>query len=221
MIAFLILTILSGAPAAPAAGPSLGALPLPVPGAGPWTAPVPSPDGRWLAYTRGDYRGIHLMDLTDGTTLQLNDHPGAGVRFAWAPDSSGLACRKRMGPSRLAVVFVRLDGTEEVASPLLPSLSTPFFAGSDLVFFRFEGERPVEMRRGPGARAGTVPLPAASPDGRLWVGGGGPDLRVRNDDPRVFYNPVLSPDTGCPWWHLSSIGGGQSRPLDPPAFEGV
>lgn len=178
------------------AGPALAARPLPVPGPGPWTAPVPSPDGRWLAFTKGDYRGIYLLELESGKTIQLSDDPGAGYRFAWAPDSSGLAFRKNAGTSRLAIVFVHTDGTEESASALLPALSTPVFVGSDLVFFRFDEGGPVEMRRGPGARSGSTPVPAVTPDGRLWLGDSRGALKQRGSDPRVFYNPILSPDGG-------------------------
>lgn len=219
MLAVLLLAVLSGAPA-PGAGPALEASPLSVPGPGPWTAPVPSPDGRWLAFTTADHRGLYLMDLADGSVRRLNDHPGAGTRFAWAPDSSGVACRIRVGPFRLAVAFFRLDGTEEAASPLLPSVSTPFFQGDDLVFFRFDGDRPVEMRLGPGVRGGVEPPPATSPDGRLWLGDGAGSLRRRPDDGRVYYHPVPSPDGGrfvveCLDGHLylGDAGGGEWRDL--------
>jgi len=186
---------LGGMPAQEAAsGPSLSARPLVIPGQGPWTAPVPSPDGRWLAYTSGNHRGIHLLELETGTTIRLSDDPGAGYRFVWAPDSSGLAYRKRVGPSRLAIVFVHTDGLEESASPLLPSLSTPIFLGSELVFFRYDGGKPVEMRRGTNLRTGDSSIPATTPDGRLWLGDLKGLLSEQTGDPRVFYSPVLSPD---------------------------
>jgi Tol biopolymer transport system component len=185
---------LGGMPAQEAAsGPSLSARLVPIPGPGPWTVPMPSPDGRWLAFTKGDCEGIYLFEFESGKTIQLNDEPGAGYRFAWSPDSSGLAYRKRMGPSRLAIVFAHTSGVEESVSALLPSLSTPFFEGSELVFFRFEEGRPVKMRRGPGEKAGHSSVPVASPEGRLWLEDERGILREQAKDARVFYNLLLSP----------------------------
>jgi Tol biopolymer transport system component len=174
----------------------LATYPLSIPGSSSWNAPVPSPDGRWLAFTTSDYRGIYLQDLGSRQITRLNDEPGAGYRFAWAPDSSGLAYRKRSGPSRLSIVFVHTDGTEESASALLPSVSTPFFVGSDLVFFRFDESGPVEMRSGPTATAqGGPPSPVAvTPHGRLWLQDSRGAWRERESDPRVYYNPILTQD---------------------------
>jgi dipeptidyl aminopeptidase/acylaminoacyl peptidase len=58
------------------------------------SAPVFSPDGRWLAYLSAEPKGkpqVHLLPVAGGTARKLTDHHlGAGAP-AWSPDSRRLA----------------------------------------------------------------------------------------------------------------------------------
>lgn len=53
-------------------------------------APLPSPDGRFLAFTGPSFEGLWLLDLQAGNTFRLTDQKGAGFRPAWSPDGHTL-----------------------------------------------------------------------------------------------------------------------------------
>src|ERR687889_2374367 len=58
------------------------------------SAPVFSPDGRWLAYLSAEPKGkpqVHVLPVAGGTARTLTDHHlGAGAPV-WSPDSRRLA----------------------------------------------------------------------------------------------------------------------------------
>jgi hypothetical protein len=164
---------------------------------GRWTAPIPSPDGRFLAFTEENYRGLRLLDLQSGKVTTLSEAPGAGFHPTWSPDSRSVAFRTSTGGSspRLRIVVAHPDGTTETASRLEGSLSLPLWHGEELLFSRFEGETPSLQRVGPKDSLGSFAPPVASPEGHLWI----PSLKSEGftkASPRgkVFFLPVVSSD---------------------------
>ncbi|NOZ55620.1 MAG: hypothetical protein GXO73_02360 [Calditrichaeota bacterium] len=55
--------------------------------------PVWGPDGRWIAATRPNYRGIWLVAADGSGTKQLTDALGAGFDMSWSPDGRAILCR--------------------------------------------------------------------------------------------------------------------------------
>ncbi len=186
-------------------------------------APLPSPDGRFLAFTAPDFRGLWLLDLATSQVRTLSEAPGAGFKARWAPDGSALAFRTATGGDRplLRIVVAHPDGVTETATPLLRELSLPWWEGRTLRFFRLDGGRPAPAAAGPASRTAAAPLVAASPDGRLWREG--PEgLRAEEFPGKVFFLPLLSPDGAafvvqCLDGHLylGQSAGGPLRDLGP------
>src|SRR3954454_12972534 len=97
------------------------------------SAPVFSPDGRWLAYLSAEPKGrpqLHVLATAGGTARRrTNDRLGAGVPV-WSPDSRRLAYTARVPePGRY--------GTDEDVSPEAeaPRLITPLKYRADHVGF--------------------------------------------------------------------------------------
>lgn len=55
--------------------------------------PTWSPDGKYLAMTGENYRGIWIMDFNGIIFQQLSDEDRIGYRFVWSNDSREIACR--------------------------------------------------------------------------------------------------------------------------------
>lgn len=55
--------------------------------------PVFSPDGKTIAYTKANYKGIWTINLTDNSTRQITDEDAAGFAFKWSSDSKSLLSR--------------------------------------------------------------------------------------------------------------------------------
>lgn len=53
-----------------------------------------SPDSRYIAWGGEKFKGLYVKDLTSGTVTKISDADGAGWKFSWAPDSSGIAFRE-------------------------------------------------------------------------------------------------------------------------------
>lgn len=53
-----------------------------------------SPDSRYIAWGGEKFKGLFVKDLTSGTVTKISDADGAGWKFSWAPDSSGIAFRE-------------------------------------------------------------------------------------------------------------------------------
>jgi len=204
----------------PGAGLLYGAEAVTVPLEGSWAAPLPSPDGRYLAFTTPAFSGLYLLDLQSGQVTQLTDLQGAGFRPAWSPDSRSLAFRGTVGRKHLIVV-AHPDGVKEVASPLLDSISLPFWRGLELCYFVIQEDTPVLRRVGPSTQS--EPLPAVNPSGRLSIWHPeGKAAQVAAESGKTFFLPVLSEDGNlfvvqCLDGHLylGSTEGGPLKDLGP------
>jgi Tol biopolymer transport system component len=56
-------------------------------------SPVWSPDGRHIAFTSAEYRGIWTVPAEGGTPRQITDEDAAGFGFSWSSDGSAIAAR--------------------------------------------------------------------------------------------------------------------------------
>ncbi len=173
---------------------------LTIPLEGRWTAPVPSPDGTWLAFTADDYRGLQLLELSTGRVVTVSRAAGAGFHPLWSPDGERIAFRTAGdgAGAPLRIVVARTDGSTETASPVARSLSLPRWNGSELEFETFDGENPRPLRSGPDRepRRADPSRPFVSPGGRIFFSNGR-DVRaaeLTGTDGKVFFLPVTSPD---------------------------
>ena len=55
--------------------------------------PVWSPDGRHIAFTSAEYRGIWTVPADGGTPRQITDEAAAGFGLSWSSDGSAIATR--------------------------------------------------------------------------------------------------------------------------------
>lgn len=46
-----------------------------------------SPDGRYIAFTKDNYRGLYVLETSTGRITELTDHASAGFGFSWSADS--------------------------------------------------------------------------------------------------------------------------------------
>ncbi len=81
------------------------------------SAPVFSPDGRWLAYLGAEPGGkpqLHVLPTAGGAGRRLSEHPLGVASPAWAPDSRRLAyCARVPEPGRYGTA----EGVEPAAEP--------------------------------------------------------------------------------------------------------
>ena len=56
-------------------------------------SPVWSPDGRHIAFTSAEYRGIWTVPAEGGTPRQITNEDAAGFGFSWSSDGSAIAAR--------------------------------------------------------------------------------------------------------------------------------
>ena len=62
-------------------------------GAAWFMSPVWSPDGRYIAITSAEYRGIWTVPADGGTPRQITDEAAAGFGLKWSSDGSAIATR--------------------------------------------------------------------------------------------------------------------------------
>ena len=62
-------------------------------GASYYMSPVWSPDGRHIAFTSAEYRGIWTVPAEGGTPRQITAEDAAGFGFTWSSDGSAIAAR--------------------------------------------------------------------------------------------------------------------------------
>lgn len=196
---WLVSVLAAAALAMEASGPgglvaSREEIPLPE---GRWTAPAPSPDGRFLAFTSEGYRGLKLLEMDTGKVVTLSESRGAGFHASWSEDSRSIAFRTSTGgtSSRVRIVVAHPDGVAETASPLESSLSVPLWRGAQLIYAKFGEDLPSVHRVGPAGTMDRFVPPVASPDGRLWLparrGEGFDAVRAAE---KIFFLPALSAD---------------------------
>jgi len=181
--------------------------------------PAFSPDGRQIAVTRVNWRGIWLMQ-TDGTGLRrLTDDPGAGYRFAWSPDGSQIAYRIEQridGKRHFAIRTVDVhSGQIEELTDFQRYLGPPrWVLGDGTVVFETD-------REGALAQALVVGLIDSRPretilhrvagtsrDLRIWVSeADGSGRRMISDPGERSFGPVLSPDESLVCYSVLAGGG--------------
>ncbi|MBN2384650.1 PD40 domain-containing protein [bacterium] len=130
-------------------------------------APLPSPDGRYLAYTREGYKGLYLFDLETGEHRELTNLRGAGFGFEWSNDGL-IAFRATLGKeaARQIMCIGHTDGVIEVATPLLDSLSLPIWV-EDNVYFALWDQRPRIKTAGPNPQGLFDEIIFCEPAGRI------------------------------------------------------
>ena len=77
-----------------------------------YMAPVFSPDGKKLAVSTLNLKGIIVNDLTDNSLKILTEDEGAGFRFSWSPDSKKivyLARKFENGKTENTIKLVDVD----------------------------------------------------------------------------------------------------------------
>lgn len=152
------------------------------------TNPTLSPDGKWLAFHRGD-REICVMSTEggDAKTVATGDFSGTYAgnrRFNWSPDSEWLAVTSDNGRST-DVMLVRRDGSEKV------------LVG--------------RLARGEGA-------PQFLPDGRsvLAIGTEGLDFdEARNSTSSIYIFDLTPPETKFTEDDLDTIGVTKKKEVKP------
>ena len=55
--------------------------------------PVFSPDGKSIAYTKANYKGLWIFELTSNSNKQITDEDAAGFAFKWSSDSKSILSR--------------------------------------------------------------------------------------------------------------------------------
>lgn len=55
--------------------------------------PIFSPDGKKIAYTKANYKGLWIFDLTANSAKQITDEDAAGFGFKWSSDSKSILTR--------------------------------------------------------------------------------------------------------------------------------
>ena len=81
-------------------------------------SPVWSPDGRQIAFTSAQYRGIWVIPADGGTPAPLTDEPAAGFGFRWSSDGTAIAARTARFDDRYRLNAIKVfdveSGTETV-----------------------------------------------------------------------------------------------------------
>ena len=105
---------------------------------GPTARPAPSPDGRWLAYTAVQDRGLshqlrrlYVMPFAGGPARLLTEHLDHSIDdIAWTPDSSALLASYDI-PGRRVLARFGLDGSHAVLTEDVgpASIEMPYSGG--------------------------------------------------------------------------------------------
>ena len=188
-----------------------------------------SPDGRWIAYQRGDNVrfDIFVVSANGGEPRQLTHDRNIMSGLAWLPDSSGVVYGSSRGYtvpylSPLRLWEARLDGTARAITPAEVWYEQPDVHDSGLIAaarmrmrfdlwrFPFGREATENVRQGlPITRqTGQVLTPTAAPDGDqiafLSDSGGHSNLWVtstRNGDARqITFEDDADVSVGAPVW---------------------
>ncbi len=108
-----------------------------------FTAPTFSPDGKNIAFTSLNFKGIYIENIADGTKKKITDDEGSGFRFSWSPDGTAITYLARENVNRKVIntiKIVEIDNlkTHELTMPGLGA-SMPSFTQSNEVIYSFKG----------------------------------------------------------------------------------
>ncbi len=99
----------------------------------PAVRPSWSPDGAWIAFTRGQLAGLWIVRPDGSDTRALADAPAAGFGFAWSPDGTAIAARTARYDGlirRSAISVFGIDGTATaLTDERTSSVGLPHWAG--------------------------------------------------------------------------------------------
>lgn len=98
--------------------------------------PIWSPDGKSIAMTSDNYRGIWVMDLRGYNIVPLTDEERVGYGLEWSSDSREIACRsvKVSQKRRLSAIkiFEVETGMSRLVTDFRRHIGLPFWANRDL-----------------------------------------------------------------------------------------
>lgn len=108
-----------------------------------YASPTFSPDGKIIAITNLNFKGITVKNIGDSTIKTITEDEGAGFRFSWSPDSKAITylLRKNIDGQPINVikiVEVKNGKTFELTSPGIGA-SMPSFTQSNEVIYSFKG----------------------------------------------------------------------------------
>lgn len=63
-----------------------------------------SPDGTKIAWSAEKFKGLYSLNLSSGKVTDISTSDMAGWKFSWAPDSSGLAFREKLGNGKFTIM---------------------------------------------------------------------------------------------------------------------
>jgi hypothetical protein len=178
-----------------------------------WSAPVPSPDGRFVAAIRDGWLWIMRPDGRDRRLLALNAH---GV--SWSADSRRLAVQLGQGVETIA----RQGGDERWVSPgSYESWPTPSPHARAVAFLR-DGRLVVHRK---GRNRTLVPqasgAPAWSPDGRWIATVSGSGDAVELVRPTGGAPVIVAPRVGGPAWGTTLAWSPHGRRLAYADLDGI
>lgn len=166
-----------------------------------------SPDGKYIAMTSDNYRGIWVMDAKAYNISPICDEERVGYGFQWSEDSKEIACRvTKTGKHRRLTAIKIFDigsGISRLVTDYRQRIGLPFWADSDLrVCFtsddKFEvvsSERKVRPASSKNGAVNKSEIVLFQSYGRIIIAN--LDLTHKSIivDPRGrFLNPVLSPN---------------------------
>lgn len=123
-----------------------------------YMSPVWSPDGKYVAYTGSNYKGIWVKDLTTGKIEQITSEDAAGFGFEWLPDSKVILSRvakyegmKRYNAVKLFFVETREEKLLTDYRTFMPGL--PHWSSNGEKVYLFDGKKLNVLESGISAAA--------------------------------------------------------------------
>lgn len=108
-----------------------------------YSSPIFSPDGKKIAITNSNFKGITVKNMEDGTKKRITEDEGAGFRFSWSPDSKAITYLSRTyvkGESINIIKIVEIDNGNafKLTTPGIGA-SMPTFIQSNEVIYSYKG----------------------------------------------------------------------------------
>lgn len=157
-------------------------------------APLVSPSGKFLAFSKDNYKGIYILSLSDGKVIQITDLDGAGFGFEWQGYEDIIAFRGSVGNLRRKhlICVAHTDGSIEVSSPLLETVSLPIFINRDLVFAVWGKKESLKIVGPTRNETCSYKVFMASPEGEIVCFNG--EKTEKRKENKVFFLPRYSKD---------------------------